>query len=135
MSATVLIGLIFALATAMASIVGFLYKHKGAVESPDVEFRRPVRTSIRLFYSRWYSLGIVIALSGWGFHVAALSLAPISLVAICLLTPAPYAFAAPAASHLEGVDLDREFHRIYLTSGSMPVRFLREVFRHHGMLG
>ncbi|MGI9557984.1 MAG: DMT family transporter [Solirubrobacterales bacterium] len=80
MSASVLIGLIFALATALASIVGFLYKHKGAVESPDVEFRRPVRTSLKLFRSKWYSLGIIIALTGWGFHVAALSLAPISLV-------------------------------------------------------
>jgi len=79
-SPTVLIGLVFALATALASIVGFLYKHKGAVESPDVEFRRPVITSVRLFRSKWYSLGIVIALTGWGFHVAALSLAPISLV-------------------------------------------------------
>ncbi len=80
MSATVLIGLVFALATALASIVGFLYKHRGAVESPDVEFRRPVRTSVGLFRSKWYSLGIAIALTGWGFHVAALSLAPISLV-------------------------------------------------------
>jgi hypothetical protein len=79
-SVSVLIGLVFALATALASIVGFLYKHRGAVESPDVEFRRPVSTSVRLFRSKWYSLGIIIALTGWGFHVAALSLAPISLV-------------------------------------------------------
>ena len=80
MSVSVLIGLVFALATALASIIGFLYKHRGAVESPGVEFRRPVSTSVRLFQSKWYSLGIIIALTGWGFHVAALSLAPISLV-------------------------------------------------------
>ena len=80
MSVSVLIGLVFALATALASIVGFLYKHRGAAESADVEFRRPVSTSVRLFRSKWYSLGIIIALTGWGFHVAALSLAPISLV-------------------------------------------------------
>ena len=80
MSATVLIGLVFALATALASIVGFLYKHKGAIESPEVSFRRPIRTTLRLFRSKWYSIGIALALTGWGFHVAALSLAPISLV-------------------------------------------------------
>ena len=80
MSVSVLIGLVFALATALASIVGFLYKHKGAIESPEVSFRRPIRTTLRLFRSKWYSIGIALALTGWGFHVAALSLAPISLV-------------------------------------------------------
>lgn len=80
MSASVQIGLLFALATALASIVGFLYKHRGAVQSPPVEWRRPVRTSLALFRNRWYVLGIGVALTGWGFHVAALALAPISLV-------------------------------------------------------
>ena len=70
----------FALATAFASIVGFLYKHRGAVESPPIEWRRPIRTSLALFRSRWYVLGILIAIGSWGFHVAALALAPISLV-------------------------------------------------------
>ena len=35
---------------------------------------------------------------------------------------------------LEGPDLDREFHRIYLESGTMPVSHVRRVYRHHGML-
>ena len=61
-------------------MLGFLYKHRGAVESPPVEMRRPVRTSLALFRSRWYTLGIVIAMAGWGLHVGALALAPISLV-------------------------------------------------------
>jgi drug/metabolite transporter (DMT)-like permease len=80
MSFGVQLGLVLALATAFTSIVGFLYKHRGAVESPPVEARRPVRTSLALFRSRWYTLGIVVATASWGFHVAALSLAPISLV-------------------------------------------------------
>jgi drug/metabolite transporter (DMT)-like permease len=80
MTFSVQLGLIFALATAFASIVGFLYKHRGAVESPPVDPRRPVRSSLALFRSRWYTLGIVVAMASWGFHVAALSLAPISLV-------------------------------------------------------
>ena len=80
MSVSVQIGLLLALATAFTSVLGFLYKHRGAVESPDVEMRHPVRTSLALFRSRWYTLGIVIAMGSWGFHVGALALAPISLV-------------------------------------------------------
>ncbi|MBA3358124.1 MAG: hypothetical protein H0U20_01575 [Thermoleophilaceae bacterium] len=80
MSLSVQIGLVLALATAFASIVGFLYKHRGAVESPPVSTSQPVRSSLALFRSRWYVLGIVIAFASWGFHSAALTLAPISLV-------------------------------------------------------
>ena len=35
---------------------------------------------------------------------------------------------------LEGLDLDREFHRVYLETGNMPVSYLRRVFEHEGML-
>jgi hypothetical protein len=61
-------------------VLGFLYKQRGAVESPPVEMRRPVSSSLTLFRSPAYNLGIAIAMGGWGLHVAALSLAPISLV-------------------------------------------------------
>jgi drug/metabolite transporter (DMT)-like permease len=77
---SVQLGLVLAVATALASIVGFLYKHRGAVESPAVDWRRPVWSSLVLFRSRWYTLGILIAMGGWGLHVGALALAPISLV-------------------------------------------------------
>ena len=80
MPISVQLGLVLALATAVASLVGFLLKARGAVESPDVEWRRPVRSSLRLFRSRAYSLGMAVAMGSWGLHVAALSLAPISLV-------------------------------------------------------
>jgi hypothetical protein len=80
MSPSVQLGLLIALATAFTSIVGFLYKHRGAVESPAVQWRRPVRSSLVLLRSRWYALGMAIAMGSWGLHVAALSLAPISLV-------------------------------------------------------
>ena len=80
MPLSVQLGLLLALATAFASIVGFLLKHRGAVEAPDVEWRRPIRSSIELFRSRTYTIGILVATASWGLHVAALSLAPISLV-------------------------------------------------------
>lgn len=35
---------------------------------------------------------------------------------------------------LEGRDLDREFHRVYLESGNMPVSFLRRVLEQQGLL-
>ena len=80
MSFTVQLGLLLALATAVTSIVGFLLKHRGAVESPAVDPRRPIRTSLELFRARAYTIGIIVATASWGLHVAALALAPISLV-------------------------------------------------------
>src|SRR5919201_1236114 len=80
MSIAVAVGLALAVATAFTSVVGFLYKHRGAVASPPVEMSRPVRSSLALFRSGAYVLGIIIATASWGLHVAALSLAPISLV-------------------------------------------------------
>ena len=80
MSLSVQVGLLLSVATALTSIVGFLYKHRGAVKAPDVNFRRPVRSSLVLFGSGWYVLGIGISMVSWGLHVAALALAPISLV-------------------------------------------------------
>jgi len=80
MSVSVQVGLLLAVATALTSIVSFLYKHRGAVQAPAVDFRTPVRSSLVLFRSGWYTLGIVIAMASWGLHAAALSLAPISLV-------------------------------------------------------
>ncbi|MGI8726891.1 MAG: hypothetical protein ACR2K6_04340 [Solirubrobacterales bacterium] len=79
-SAAVLLGLALSLATALASVIGFLYKHRGAVASPEIEWRRPIRTSLALFKQPAYVAGIVVATIGWGFHVGALALAPISLV-------------------------------------------------------
>jgi hypothetical protein len=74
------LGLALALATAFVSMVGFLLKHRGAVQAAEVEWRHPVRSSIALFSSRTYTLGILVAMGSWGLHVGALALAPISLV-------------------------------------------------------
>jgi hypothetical protein len=74
------IGLVLAVCTALGSVAGFLYKFRGAREAPSVELMHPWRSTVELFRSPLYSLGIVIALGSWGFHVGALALAPISLV-------------------------------------------------------
>src|SRR3954462_7194399 len=80
MSFSVQLVFLFALPPAVTSIVAFLLKYGGADESPPVTLREPVRSSLALFRSRWYTIGIIIATASWGLHVAALSLAPISLV-------------------------------------------------------
>jgi hypothetical protein len=80
MSVSVQLGLLLALGTALGSVAGFLYKFRGARRAPAVEMSRPLRSTVRLFRSPVYTLGIVIALGSWGLHVAALALAPISLV-------------------------------------------------------
>jgi hypothetical protein len=77
---SVQLGLVFAVAATLATIVGLLYKHRGAVERPPVDLRRPVWSSLMLFRSPWYAIGVLIALCAWAFHVGALALAPISLV-------------------------------------------------------
>ncbi len=42
--------------------------------------------------------------------------------------------AESQAGQLEGLELDRRFHDIYLHSGNMPVRFLRQVFENQQLL-
>jgi drug/metabolite transporter (DMT)-like permease len=80
MSFSVDLGLVLALLTAFGSVAGFLYKFRGAREAPSVELAHPWRSTVDLFRSPLYTLGILIALGSWGFHVGALALAPISLV-------------------------------------------------------
>jgi hypothetical protein len=80
MTLSVQLGLLLALLTAAGSVAGFLYKFRGAREAPPVEFRHPWRSTVALFRSPLYSLGIAIALGSWGLHVGALALAPITLV-------------------------------------------------------
>jgi len=77
---TVQIGLLLALGCAFATNLAFLWKHKGAVAAPDVCIRRPLASARGLFASRWWTIGFGVALVAWTLHVAALALAPISLV-------------------------------------------------------
>ncbi len=80
MSFSVAVGLVLALACAVVAILGFLFKQRGAADAPPVKWRRPVASTKALFSNRWWTLGILVAMGGWAFHVAALALAPISLV-------------------------------------------------------
>jgi drug/metabolite transporter (DMT)-like permease len=73
------VGLICALLSALGTNLAFLFKHRGAVEAPDVDMHRPLHSAADLFRSRWWSIGWGVAAVAFALHVAALSLAPISI--------------------------------------------------------
>ena len=74
------LGTLLALACALATNVAMLCKHRGAVAAPAVRLSQPLRSGAALFRSRWWTIGFGIAVGAWGLHVAALAVAPISLV-------------------------------------------------------
>jgi multidrug transporter EmrE-like cation transporter len=73
------VGLICALLSALGTNLAFLFKHRGAVAAPDVDIRHPLRSAIDLFRSKWWSIGWGVAAVAFALHVAALTLAPISI--------------------------------------------------------
>ncbi len=74
------IGILLALACAFTTNLAFLYKHRGAVAAPAVHVHQPLRSARNLFRSRWFAIGMVVAVGAWILHVAALALAPLSIV-------------------------------------------------------
>jgi drug/metabolite transporter (DMT)-like permease len=81
---TLQLGIFMALACAFATNLGFLYKYRGARDAASVDIRHPVRSARSLFGSKWFAIGMVVATGAWGFHVAALALAPMSVVQVVL---------------------------------------------------
>jgi multidrug transporter EmrE-like cation transporter len=73
------VGLVCALLSALGTNLAFLFKHRGAVEAPDVVMRHPLRSAADLFRSKWWSIGWGVAAVAFALHVAALTLAPISI--------------------------------------------------------
>ncbi|HMJ95182.1 MAG TPA: hypothetical protein VK486_04980 [Thermoleophilaceae bacterium] len=74
------LGILLAIFCAFATNVGFLLKHRGACAAPDVSLKHPVASAVGLFRSKWFALGMLVALGAWIFHVAALAMAPLSVV-------------------------------------------------------
>jgi drug/metabolite transporter (DMT)-like permease len=77
---TLLLGLLLAAVAALVTQLGFLLRHRGAVEAPDVDVRRPLRSAAALFRSKWWTIGYALAVVAYACHVAALALAAMSLV-------------------------------------------------------
>ncbi len=112
---TVQLGLLLALGCALATNLAFLWKHKGATQAPDVDIRHPLQSVTGLFSSKWWTIGFSVALGAWVLHVAALALAPISLVQAVI--SGGLVFLAVLADRWFGFDLGkREWLGVALTA-------------------
>ena len=80
------VGIGLALLCAAITQLGFLCKHRGATQAPQVDLRAPLRSARDLFRSKWFAIGMAIAAGAWILHVAALALATLSVVQVALST-------------------------------------------------
>ena len=81
---TFTLGIALALACALTTNLGFLYKHRGACAAPAVDFRHPVRSARQLFSSRMFAIGMLVACGSWVFHIGAMAMVPLSVVQMVL---------------------------------------------------
>lgn len=81
---TLELGIFLALACAFVANLGFFYKYRGANSVPKVQMRHPLRSARKLYSSKWFALGMLVATGSWGLHVAALAVAPMSVVQVAL---------------------------------------------------
>ena len=93
-----ILGLILALASALATNLAFLLKHRGAVLAPPIRVRHPLGSAVDLFRSRWFMVGWIVAVVAWGLHVGALTLAPLSIVQAVLSGGSSSSRCSPSAS-------------------------------------
>lgn len=77
-------GILLALTCAFVANLAFFLKYRGANDVPRVTMRHPLRSARLLFSSGWFTLGMLLAALSWGLHVAALSIAPMSVVQVSL---------------------------------------------------
>jgi drug/metabolite transporter (DMT)-like permease len=77
---TLEVGILLALLCATTTNLGFLLKHRGAHAAPEVRWAHPLRSAAALLGSRWFALGMLVAVGAWVLHVGALALAPMSVV-------------------------------------------------------
>lgn len=95
--------MLVALASSFVASLGSLLRQRGAVAAPDVDVRRPFRTVVALFRSKWWTIGYGIAAVAWLLHVGALAIAPLSIVQASLA--AGFVFLAVLADRLFHLEL------------------------------
>jgi multidrug transporter EmrE-like cation transporter len=74
------IGIGLAVAAALLGNLASLFKHRGCHRADAVSLREPLRSARGLARSPWFAAGWGLAAVAWVVHVAALSMAPISIV-------------------------------------------------------
>jgi hypothetical protein len=109
------IGILLALACAFVANLAFFYKHRGANAVAKVDVRHPLRSARALYSSRWFTIGMLIAVASWGLHVGALALAPMSVVQVSLA--AGVVLIAVMAERMFGFDVGpRQWVGLVLTA-------------------
>jgi drug/metabolite transporter (DMT)-like permease len=99
------LGILLALLCAFVANLGFFFKYRGANSVPKVQVMHPLRSARELYSSKWFTLGMIIATASWGLHVAALALAPMSVIQVSLA--AGVVFIAVMAEKMFGFKVGR----------------------------
>lgn len=97
------LGILLALICAFVANLGFFYKYRGANAAPSVQVRHPLRSARALFASKWFTIGMIVAAASWALHVAALTLAPMSVIQVSLA--AGIVFIAVMADRMFGFEV------------------------------
>jgi drug/metabolite transporter (DMT)-like permease len=74
------VGIALALLAALMTNLASLLKHRGCHRTEPIQIRQPLRSARALAGSPWFAAGWALAAIAWLIHVAALSMAPISIV-------------------------------------------------------
>jgi hypothetical protein len=64
--------------------LAFFFKQRGARSAARVRASHPLRSGRALFASRWFAIGMGVAVFAWLLHVAAMAFAPLSIVQVVL---------------------------------------------------
>jgi drug/metabolite transporter (DMT)-like permease len=64
--------------------LAFFFKQRGARSAARVCASHPLRSGRALFRSRWFAIGMAVAVFAWLLHVAAMAFAPLSIVQVVL---------------------------------------------------
>ena len=97
-------GLLLALGSAFALNWGWLVQHGAAGDLPALSLRQPIHSLRLLFGDRVWLTGFLAGVGGWVLYVAALALAPLSLVQA---TSAGGVGVLAALAHKRGDVIDR----------------------------
>src|SRR6478609_8870685 len=117
---TLELGILLALACAFVANLGFFYKYRGANSVAKVQVSHPFRSARSLYSSKWFTLGMITATVSWGLHVAALTLAPMSVVQVALA--AGVVFIAVMAERLFGFEVGkRQWIGLTLTAAGLAL--------------
>jgi hypothetical protein len=101
---TAALGLVLALGSALALNWGWLEQHGAARTLPLLTLRRPLASLALLFRDRGWLVGFSVGIGGWVLYIAALTLAPLSLVQA---TSAGGIGLLAALAHRRGDTVDR----------------------------